>query len=67
MDKNFASHVMNCQICKREGTIVNPNPEDYCNEGYKLLLEMIDDMQQMVKEFTDYVGDSDHEHDDRIL
>jgi len=66
MDENFASHVMHCDICKKEGTIVNPNPDDYCNDGYKLLVEFIAAMQTMIDSFTAYTGDSDHEHDDRI-
>jgi len=57
MDKeNFAAHTMHCDICKKEGTIVDPDPNDYCDDGYKLLMEMISDMQEMIKQFSDKTG-----------
>jgi len=51
---NFASHVMECNICKKEGSIVDPDPKDYCEVGYALLLETISNMQDMIKLFTEY-------------
>jgi len=51
VESNFASHVMECNICKKEGSIVDPNPKDYCEAGYKLLLETIANMQDMIKSF----------------
>jgi hypothetical protein len=50
--ENFASHVLHCDICKKEGSVVDPNPNDYCKKGYKLLLKEIDNMQEMIKSFT---------------
>lgn len=51
--ENFVSHVLYCNVCKKDGSIVNPNPDDYCDGGYKLLIEMINDMQEMIKSFTE--------------
>ena len=56
VEENFASHVLHCDICKKEGSIIDPNPNDYCNDGYILLIEEIKNMQEMIKLFTQHLS-----------
>ena len=34
-------HILDCDKCPREGSIVNPNKDKYCDVGYDLLLKYI--------------------------
>ena len=36
---NFAEHILNCDICKKGGRFVDPDPNDFCEKGYKLVLK----------------------------
>ena len=35
------NHILDCDKCPREGSIVNPNKDEYCDVGYALLLDLM--------------------------
>ena len=45
----FLEHQQSCEKCPDSGSIVDPDPDDYCEEGFELLKNMIEQMQNMTK------------------
>ena len=45
----FSEHQQRCDKCPAGGPIANPNPDEYCEEGFILLKNMIEYIQNMNK------------------
>jgi hypothetical protein len=40
--QKLLEHFLECDQCPKQGSIVNPKREEYCAEGYGLLLDYIE-------------------------